>query len=164
MSRMIESRVSGYLELKLSDVLTYADFTPKEPFKIDITTNPAELFITYRDYKISNRKYAKSGFQIASESCQIRQTHQNIFWKSFKLLRIETNLNEVYLGPEKLPRAFSFILSYGLITFLYSFCTSYKLFDITVNLSNYLLSQFKWQQTNIKNIQKYKGRFESARY
>lgn len=75
---MIKSRVSGYLELQLSDVLTYADFTPREPFKINITTNPAEneLFITYRDYKISNRKYAKSGFQIESESCQIRQTHK----------------------------------------------------------------------------------------
>ena len=73
MSRMIKSRVSGYLELQLSDVLTYADFTPREPFKINITTNPAEneLFITYRDYKISNnkrevRKFAKSGFQIVS--------------------------------------------------------------------------------------------------
>ena len=129
MSRIIKSRVSGYLELQLSDVLTYADFTPREPFKINITTNPDEneLFITYRAYKTSNnkkevRKFAKSGFQIVSESCQIRQTHQ--FWKPFKLLRIETNLNEVYLGPENLPRAFTFVLSYGLITFRYSLCKS----------------------------------------
>ena len=68
MSQTTWSGVSGSFELKLSDVLTYADFTPREPFEIPITFNPAEkeLSITYRKYRISNKKYAKRGFQIIS--------------------------------------------------------------------------------------------------
>ena len=68
--QMRKSRDNGYLELKLSDVLHYADDTLREPFKIPVTINPAQnmLYISYRKYKTwqskTKTKYAKPGFRI----------------------------------------------------------------------------------------------------